>query len=33
VGEPDGPRTFTDLFFAPVDFSTYQRPASVLLAE
>jgi 2,4-dienoyl-CoA reductase-like NADH-dependent reductase (Old Yellow Enzyme family)/thioredoxin reductase len=33
VGEPDGPRTFTDLFFAPVDFSTYQRPASVLLAQ
>jgi 2,4-dienoyl-CoA reductase-like NADH-dependent reductase (Old Yellow Enzyme family) len=33
VGEPDAPRTFTDLYFAPVDFSTFQRPASVLLAE
>ena len=33
VGEPDGPRTFTDLYFAPVDFGTYQRPAWVLLAE
>ncbi|HTX27266.1 MAG TPA: FAD-dependent oxidoreductase [Streptosporangiaceae bacterium] len=33
VGEPDAPRTFTELYFAPVDFSTYQRPASVLLAE
>jgi 2,4-dienoyl-CoA reductase-like NADH-dependent reductase (Old Yellow Enzyme family) len=32
VGEPDAPRTFTDLYFAPVDFSTFQRPASVLLA-
>ena len=32
VGEPGAPRTFTDLYFAPVDFSTFQRPASVLLA-
>jgi len=31
VGEPDAPRTFTDLYFAPVDFSTFQRPASDLL--
>ena len=31
VGEPDAPRTFTDLYFAPVDFSTFQRPGSVLL--
>ena len=31
VGEPDAPRTFTELYFAPVDFSTSQRPASVLL--
>jgi NAD(P)-dependent dehydrogenase (short-subunit alcohol dehydrogenase family) len=33
VGEPDGPRSFTDLYFAAPDFSTYQRPASVLLTE
>jgi pyruvate/2-oxoglutarate dehydrogenase complex dihydrolipoamide dehydrogenase (E3) component len=33
IGEPDAPRTFTELYFAPVDFSTSQRPASVLLAE
>ena len=33
IGEPDAPSNFTDLYFAPVDFSTFQRPASVLLAE
>jgi 2,4-dienoyl-CoA reductase-like NADH-dependent reductase (Old Yellow Enzyme family) len=33
VGEPDGPRSFTDLYFAAPDASTYQRPASVLLKE
>jgi pyruvate/2-oxoglutarate dehydrogenase complex dihydrolipoamide dehydrogenase (E3) component len=33
IGEPGAPRTFTDLYFAPVDFATFQRPASVLLAE
>jgi hypothetical protein len=31
IGEPDAPRSFTDLYFAPVDFATFQRPASVLL--
>jgi hypothetical protein len=33
VGEADAPRTFTELYFAPVDFSTFQRLVSVLLAE
>ena len=33
VGEPDAPATFTDYYFAPVDFSTFQRPASVLLGD
>ena len=32
VGEPNAPRTFADLYFAPVDFSTFRRPGSVLLA-
>jgi 2,4-dienoyl-CoA reductase-like NADH-dependent reductase (Old Yellow Enzyme family)/thioredoxin reductase len=31
IGEPDAPSTFTELYFEPVDFSTFQRPASVLL--
>ena len=33
IGEPDAPRNFTDVFFAPVDFSLNQRPASALLAD
>jgi 2,4-dienoyl-CoA reductase-like NADH-dependent reductase (Old Yellow Enzyme family)/thioredoxin reductase len=31
VGEPDAPANFTEYYFEPVDFSTFQRPASVLL--
>jgi hypothetical protein len=33
IGEPDAPRSFTELFFAPVDFSLSQRPALALLGE
>jgi hypothetical protein len=31
IGEPDAPKDFTEYYFAPVDFGTFQRPASVLL--
>jgi dimethylglycine catabolism A len=33
IGEPDAPATFTDYYFEPVDFSTFQCPASVLLGD
>ncbi len=33
IGEPGAPRNFTEYYFEPVDFSTYQKPASTLLAE
>jgi 2,4-dienoyl-CoA reductase-like NADH-dependent reductase (Old Yellow Enzyme family)/thioredoxin reductase len=33
LGEPDAPRDFTELYFAPVDFSLSQRPALTLLKE
>jgi pyruvate/2-oxoglutarate dehydrogenase complex dihydrolipoamide dehydrogenase (E3) component len=33
LGEPEAPRNFTELYFAPVDFSLSQRPALALLKE
>jgi pyruvate/2-oxoglutarate dehydrogenase complex dihydrolipoamide dehydrogenase (E3) component len=31
IGEPDAPADFIEAYFAPIDYSTFQRPASVLL--
>jgi 2,4-dienoyl-CoA reductase-like NADH-dependent reductase (Old Yellow Enzyme family)/thioredoxin reductase len=31
IGEPGAPGDFTEMYFAPVDFSLFQRPASALL--